>query len=286
MSNNQIKHSVVSAVGTLVADSITYPLELISTIVKSSEKKISGTRVIMNFMKTNQFQSLYKGFSTIMFTSFFPNIAYFAVYDWSKKKTREFTKGMESSVIINTLPFFCSVAGELAFVSLMVPFDTVQTRMQMNTGKYNYKGCTNGIFQVINTEGFTRLFSASPIYAIQFLTFTPFQFTFYEYLKSFKSRKGESLSFIDCCQYSFLATALASFLTNPLSTIIVRFQIEDHSKTKITNSKRIQEIYKRSGIVQLNRGFWVRMFERNLNALCFLPIYEMTGQYFGNFHHE
>ena len=263
----------------MIADALTYPFEALSTIVKSSPQKTSAVRVSSQFIKSGQVKSLYKGFSSVPMTSLLPSAAYFFVYEGLMNWARQRTQHLNSLMVANAIPFLASMAGEVAFVSLVVPFDTVQTRMQMGVHHFNYRSFSHGLTQVVNSEGLLRLFTASPIYALQFLTFTPVQFAFYEYFKSAVLPAGSAVSLKNCLAFTIASTVLASVLTNPLNTLIVRFQCEDHSGNKESFRKKIEGIYKRAGVVELNRGMAVRILERTANSVVFLPVYEMTRQH-------
>ena len=118
------------------------------------------------------------------------------------------------------------------------------------------------------------------MYLCQCLTFTPIQFAIYEWLKNCKLERGKQLTLIDSIYFCVLATTFAGAIRNPISTIIVRYQIEDHSVVKPKFFKRVAEIYREVGFVKLNRGMNIRLLERNMNAFFYLPMYEMTSQWF------
>ena len=279
MSFTQVKLSIVSGAGVMIADAFTYPLEALSTMVKNSAQKRSAFRLGWQIFKDRQVYSLYKGFSSVPMTGFLPGMAYFYVYEGLKNWAHKKTEHWNSSAVANTIPVLASIMGELAYTSLIVPFDTIQTRMQMGDANTKYRSVSHGMSHIVSSEGLLRLFTASPIYALQFLTFTPVQFGFYEYFKTVFLPADSPVSLKNCLAFTIASTALASSVTNPLNTIIVRFQCEDHSSNNSSFREKIKTIYSNAGMTELNRGLTVRVFERTINAIVFIPIYEMTRQY-------
>jgi hypothetical protein len=275
----ELKHCFVSALATTLADAVTYPLELISTMVKSSNGRLSATRTAAQVIRDRGIRSLYKGFSTVTYTAFYPNIVYFSLYESLKRNARvlQSDPNVQPSAVV---PFVCSLLAESGFVMVMVPFDTIQTRMQLQAVKYNYQGLSQGIAEVVRHEGIIRLFSASPLYIAQFLTYTPVQFTAYEWLKARQQRHQPEITLLQSIYFTILATSLAGWITNPVNTVIVRFQIQDFGRDDTKGWKQAKQIFSSLSFRELNKGLMVRLLERNINGLCYLPIYEMAGQYF------
>lgn len=275
----ELKHCLVSATGTMLADALSYPFELVATLVKSADGKVSTFRTSAQIIREKGLRSLYKGVSTVAYTGFFPNVAYYYMYDSLKRQARRFQSD-PSLPLPAILPFFCSMMAESAFVLVMVPFDTVQTRMQLQAVHYNYRGMGHGLLDVVRHEGLFRLFSASPLYIAQFLTFTPLQFTAYEWLKTRQLRTQSHLTLPQTLWFTLLATSMAAAVTNPVNTLIVRFQLENYASRGNKAWQEAKNILAKSGPRELNKGLMIRLMERNINSLCFLPIYEMAGQYF------
>lgn len=279
MTTAQFSQCFVAAIGTLVADAVTYPIELIATMVKSANGKVSALRTTANVIRHNGLASLYKGFSTITYTALLPNIVYFNCYEWLKQYGRSFEQQSTSKSTI-LVPFIASSLAECAFVAVMVPFDTIQTRMQLQTHQYNYRGLAHGLMDVVHNEGFFRLFSASPLYVLQLLTFTPLQFTAYEWLKAQRLQTKPNLSLAESVYFTFISTTVAAIITNPVNTLIVKFQVENYAKDDQKATQKARQIIRECGMRELNKGFCIRILERNINALFYLPLYEIAGQYF------
>lgn len=271
--------SIIASIGTLIADAVTYPIELVATKVKSAYGRSSALKTTANVIKYQGIASLYKGFTTITWTAWFPNIVYFNLYEILKIRGHSLESQGKSNYSV-LIPFFASMLAEVGFCAVMVPFDTIQTRMQMQSLQYQYRGLAHGLAEVIENEGFFRLFSASPLYVFQLLLYTPIQFATYEWLKARRLESKQRLSLVDSINYTIIATSIGAILTNPLNTLIVKFQVEDFAKENKNSAAKAMEIVRQSGMRELNKGLLVRLVERNINGLCYLPLYEFAGQYF------
>ena len=77
---------------------------------------------------------LYKGWSTALYTSFLPSTIYFFIYETLTKMMQE---RLDRSPTWHQyklgFPFLISCVSELAALSVMVPFETVRTRIQVSS---------------------------------------------------------------------------------------------------------------------------------------------------------
>lgn len=281
-NKNEFYHVTVCAIGTFIADAVSYPVELIATLIKSTNNRTPILKTTATFIKENGFRALYNGSSTLTFTTFFPNLVYFSVYE----KLKHLSNSKFAKEHMTTVSFFSSMIAESCFIFCMVPFETIQTRMQMNTMQYNYRSLSHGLYEVVTNEGFFRLFSTSPLFLWQLLIFTPVQFSFYEYLTERQMKKTGHVTLAQSIQSTILASSFAGAITNPINTLIIRFQLENFSERKKSVFQMIRESVKTHGFLSLNKGLMIRLVERNLNSLCYLPLYEMAGQYFHTNSHE
>jgi hypothetical protein len=276
-----------SAFGTYIADTLSYPFELLATVIKSKHDRSPILATTRSLVHEHGIAGLFKGVSTVIWTTLFPNFTYFYVYESINnfainrlKKSLNF----EDNFYIPPLSSLCA---EMVCVVLFVPFDTIQTRMQLNSPQYQYKGLFSGIMDVARHEGVLRLFSASYLYICQLLIFTPMQFTFYEWLKmsQFNVKEDKNLiSYWESVKFTFISTSFSAIITNPINTLVVRYQVTDFTSSEgqsLSGWRLIKENVKKYGMRDLNRGMAIRLLQTNVNAMVFLPIYEMVRQLYG-----
>lgn len=276
-----------SAFGTYLADTLSYPLELLGTVIKSQHEKSPIIATARGIVRENGFRALFKGVSTVIWTTLFPNFTYFYIYETINNFAVNYVNGKVGIEDNFYLPPLSSLCAEMVCVVLFVPADTVQTRMQLNSSKYQYHSLLGGIRDIVRNEGVVRLFSASYLYITQLLIFTPMQFTFYEWLKmsQFNSKENKnSISYLESVKFTVISTSFSAIITNPINTLVIRYQVTDFSdqQGKALNGWRIlTENFRKHGFRDLNRGMTIRLLQTNVNSMVFLPIYEMGRQLYG-----
>ena len=286
-SDHRLRVSAVSGLGVFVAETIAYPFELIGTIIKSQHKRVPIIETTKQLITERGLKSLYNGCSTLVWTTFFPNIAYFYIYDSLNDFAVNYVNKYFGIGATHYIPPISSLLAESVYVLLSVPADTVQTRMQLGSSKYQYSGLLSGAYDTIRKEGLFRLFSASYLYILQLVIYTPMQFTLYEWLKMSHlnpSPNKHQISYLKSVEFTFLATSCAAIITNPINTMVVRYQVTDFSTNegKGLNGWRIlRDNFKKYGLIDLNRGMCARLLQTNINSMVFLPIYELARQRYG-----
>jgi hypothetical protein len=283
LDNNRFKLCFLSAFGTYLADTLSYPLKLLATVIKSKHDTTSIYKTCCTLIRENGATSFFRGWNTVLLTSFVPNFTYFYVYEGMSNSVLKNIGKLKDSLHVPLISSFCA---ELVCVLIFVPFDTVQTRMQLNSPQYQYQSILGGIRNIVKTEGISRLFSASYLYILQLLIFTPMQFTFYEWLKmnqiNESADKG-SLMYTDSLKFTFISTSFSAIITNPINTLVVRYQLTDFSSIEgksLSGWRLMRDSFRSYGIKDLNRGMCIRLLQTNVNAAVFLPIYEMTRQFY------
>jgi len=286
-SDHRLRVSAVSGLGVFVAETIAYPFELIGTIIKSQHKRVPIIETTKQLITERGLKSLYNGCSTLVWTTFFPNIAYFYIYDSLNDFAVNYVNKYFGIGATHYIPPISSLLAESVYVLLSVPADTVQTRMQLGSSQYQYSGLLSGAYDTIRKEGLFRLFSASYLYILQLVIYTPMQFTLYEWLKMSHlnpSPNKHQISYLKSVEFTFLATSCAAIITNPINTMVVRYQVTDFSTNegKGLNGWRIlRDNFKKYGLIDLNRGMCARLLQTNINSMVFLPIYELARQRYG-----
>ena len=285
---------------TFLGDIISYPFETITTSIKKLHNpKGFYKEVQINIYRRNWYYFV-NGINTVFYSAFFTNFVYFGVYEglnrYSTRKLRE-KKLTEYNWMIPTVS---SLIGEAASLAVFVPVDCVQTRIQSGLSDFKYNGLFDGLQSIIKNEGYRRLFTGSHVYMLHNLLFMPIIFTIYEKYKKVKINrrieklkkqnlpvpdKSELFRISDSLYGTFLATTISTIVTNPLYTILVRFQITDYSQSQYMN-ERVWYIVKSSfrlrGFNGLNVGLLPRLLTTNISAGIYLPVYEFIRTIFGH----
>jgi hypothetical protein len=284
------------ATATYIGDLISYPFEIVSVLSKKSHPPNGLYQDIFKKVLKKNWRFFTKGIDTVFYSAFFTNFVYFGVYEGLSQYCYH---KMEQKKLTNfnwTIPTLSSLTAEFISLFVLVPIDCVQTRIQ--SGDYKYKNFFHGIRSIRKNEGFLRFFMGIHVYMIHNMLFIPIMFTIYEEYKrlicqkrrsisprvnnSF-SYKNDKFSILDSVKGTLLATTISTIITNPLYTILVRFQMTNYSKQK---NKGIWSIIKRNynsqGLRGLNVGLVPRICAANLSALVYLPIFEVTRTHIWN----
>lgn len=288
--SNESNHHLVSlwsTFGSCVADIMTYPFELLTTYTKSQNQRLPFVRMVKSFVDEFGVRGLFKGFSTVFGTALIPNFIYFFSYESINQFLIKRLRQADQLSLNVFIPVISSLTSETIYILFYVPADTVQTRLQLNSEQYQYRSLSRGMLEVVRTEGFLRLFSASPLYIIQHILLTPIQFTCYEWLKMSRFNKNvdrNKISYLESVIYAIIASSVAAVVTNPINTLVILYQITEFEKGSgglASTWRFVKQSYKTHGFAGLNRGMSVRLLETNMNAIVFMPIFELVRQNYG-----
>ena len=280
---------------TYIGDIISYPFETITTSIKKLHNpKGFYKEVQINIYQRNWYYFI-NGMNTVFYSAFFTNFVYFGVYEGLNRYSSRKLKEKKMTQYNWMVPTISSLIGEAASLLVFVPVDCVQTRIQSGLSDFRYNGLFDGLKSIIKHEGYSRLFTGSHVYMLHNLMFMPIIFTIYEnYKKIIIKRRREKLKkndmpipessklfgIGDSLRGTFLATTASTVVTNPLYTILVRFQITDYSQSQYMN-ERVWYIVKSSfrlrGFYGLNVGLFPRLLTTNISAGVYLPVYEFIS---------
>lgn len=262
-----------------------YPFEVCSTVIKADVKKIKLQQAARSIYKEGGYRSFYKGLNTVFYEVFPPTLIYFATYDIiNNKLSKVFGKKHKNKKWV--IPVFSSFLAETASLAIYVPINMVQTRIQTGRKNYQYESSYSALRAIAKEEGFLRLYLASPLLMIYMLGFTTIQFSLYEWLKkgilSYKEKKEFGIR--DSLVATFFATMVASGVTNPIDTLVTRYQCTNFSakgNKELTVFKLIKRDYKLYGFAGINRGFLIKMAIDIYYSSFYIPVYEHLRQKYG-----
>ena len=296
---DMLKIPFIGGLATYVGDSISYPFETLTTMIKRQHFQLSiGTEIINSYKQTG-FRDLVRGFSTIFYSAFFTNFVYFGSYEMINHSGYKFLKEREMKEYTMILPTISSLFSEALSLLVFIPIDCIQTRMQCGDPKYNYPSVWKGFKKIFKYEGFARFFQGSYLYACHNLIYTPTIYTIYERFKQYTIEKTrleylkrgvapppneEIFNIKQSLIGTVIATSFAVLLTNIIYTIVIRYQLtnfELKGNSKLTGFDILRKGYQINGFTSLSTGFVARMITANMSAMVYLPIYEKARQHFG-----
>ena len=294
-----VKIPTIAGFATFIGDMLAYPTETLTTRFKIKPHKIRLMKDLSYVSVHKGLKYLGSGFDTVFYSAFFTNFVYFFVYEALNHRGMKFLNEYEMYDYSYMLPTLSSFVAEALSLLVYVPVDCVQTRIQSGNPKYRYTSTFNGLSSIFMQEGFGRFFAGSYLYVIHNLIYTPFIFTIYEkgkvmisdmkrdkLLKSGISITSDTKLFPLHCSMivTCFATTIATLITNPIYTILVRYQMtnfENFQNLNMTGLNIVINNLKAEGFQSLLRGSIYRLFVANCSAMVFIPTYEIARQYFG-----
>ena len=270
---------------------LVYPLEVVSTHIKTLNHTKRIPMAIRDLYRKEGLSRFTRGLSTVFFEVVPCEFIFISLYSFS---SYQLSKYFDKHKISNKwmIPPVCSTLGIMGSYILLVPILTVQTRIQANKPEHQYRNLFDGLRQIRKTEGLLRLYYASYIYFAFQATFFAIQYTTYENLKKYyKQRYGkEEFGLKDSILCTFFSTFLAASFTNPIDTLVVRYQIVNfkcETKQGLNFLKILKDDFQKYGFIYgTNRGYLIRTLVSVLSYGAVIPVFEaVSGSIVNPFHH-
>ena len=182
-------------------------------------------------------RGLYGGFTAAMLGSFPGTVAFFGVYEYTKRYLLD--RGLNASVTFLSAGFIADLAASVVYV----PSEVLKTRLQLQGrynnpffySGYNYRSTWDAARTIARVEGPTALYSGYKATIVRDLPFSALQFAFYEQERRFAMRLygtqdiGLGLEVLT----AVTAGSMAGIITCPLDVVKTRTQtqVEDHTKS-------------------------------------------------------
>ena len=278
--------AVGAAVGTLISETICYPLDTVNTWVKTWPGKERIPQIIHQNIKTDGYRVFLKGSNTQFIVAFVPSFLYFFSYEVGNMYSRKYLEYLHQERYSHLTPLLTATLAEFIALTVLVPMDALKKRYQVNSELYQYKSISHGLSEMVRKEGYMRLFKASPLYLVHATVFNTILFQTYETLRigqmKRENKEGKDLTIMDSIISSSKAALLATLLTNPLDVIITKYQVIDSSVSKLSAKQLFIDTYRRDGLRGLNRGVTVKCLYRVIDTCIYMPIYEEFRKRFGS----
>lgn len=290
MDNNKSFHplyvATISSLSNILADTLTYPLDLLNTQIKSDFKN-SYKDIVKSSYNQLGIRGFFKGSSTILPGTFPPCVIFYWAYENINKKLFNLFRNYHEEKYKSIIPIISSSLSEMLSLTIIVPVDTIQTRIQSH--KYPYNNLIDGLKHLIKNEGFVRLYSSSHLMIMQNLLFVSSQFSIYEDMRlkyiDYKANKNhdnsKTINSKESIGMVLIATTISCLICNPINLLVVKYQMIDTNKKDLNLKKIVKGIYDKYGLRGLNRGLWVKTVYYCCNSVIYLPIYEHIRQQYG-----
>lgn len=281
-SLSYLKVPVLSAAVAFSSSLLMYPVEVVATVVKSHVARKSALSAFRQVRADRGARSFYNGASTVFYEIFPPSVLYFFTYDaLNQQLSRHFRRHDLGHKWV--IPVVTSFSAEAVSLAILVPINTIQTRMKTGEARYQYKSTLDGLRSISRGEGLLRLYKASHLLLLYYMSFTTIQFSLYEWSKkAIMARSGDkNFGMAESVMATVVSTTIASGLTNPIDTLLVRYQVTDFtqkSNKELTASKLLLRDFRRHGLAAVNRGFFIKVFLDTCYSILYIPAYEFFRQ--------
>jgi len=267
-------HGLLGGLAGLLMDTVLHPMDTVRTRIKTNTQQSVALLSQIKFMYRNEgFSSYARGLTCTLGGSFLANGAYFFAYEKLKNlfiQRETFTEGVA--------PFVAAFSSGVLANILYLPFIVVRTRMQTNSGFYDYRNAFDGLKKVVKYEGLRGLYLGGPVFLTQTALDLSLTFGFYEiFNKTLRSIfQDESDSSIPITMASsIMAASLSAVIANPLDVLVARMQtMYTSAHGKCTIPAMIKRIYANEGLAGFMKGVTGTMTHYSMAALILFPTYE------------
>lgn len=246
---------------------IAYPLDTLTTIVKT-KMNITATQELQRIVfKQKAWKELFAGIRTLPFECIVPLIVYYCTYDLAHDSMK---KKVNSPFLVGAT---AGAVAECFALIFQLPIELIQIRMQ--NGLYKGKPIIGSLRDVVQKEGLWRLYKVSPLYLFINFAYASVLFAIYESVSNSLKRDSKEFSLGSTLFSSLVATSVAVLVTNPFDNIFIKYQIKDFSKTKpeslLSAHKKYLSKYSFSGFF---KGTSVRLLTHIVHTVAILPFYD------------
>lgn len=261
-------------------------------------------------------RGLYRGFGITVVGSAPATCLYLTSYDQAKLKLTTTSSFLQRNDFL--AHFLAGMAAEAFSCVLWVPIDVTKERLQIQEkqGPGSYRGSLHAITTIFRTEGVSGIYRGYAATLASFGPFSAFYFTFYEQIKQISvglffgqagdeanaiqegtgiekkaEQKTESdVPFLLHLVNASLASAMASFVTNPLDLVKLRLQVQRGSNVGVPAGSTamawgsysgiadgLVKIVQQDGMSGLFRGVGARMAFHSTTAITIAAYETLKG---------
>ena len=257
MTTSTLSSLLASASAGVFARFPCHPLDTAKARLQAQQPSL-GTNpryrsVLQTLLKTFQIEGmrgLYRGFGITALGSAPATCLYLTSYDQASQHLTTASSFLGRNEFV--AHFLAGMIAEAFSCVLWVPIDVVKERLQIQEkgGVDNYRGSTQALTTIFRTEGWSGVYRGYAATLASFGPYSAFYFAFYEKIKAFtlgvfadqgtedhvnganassnssKEKTVTDAPFLLHLANASLASAMASFVTNPLDLVKLRLQIQ------------------------------------------------------------
>lgn len=257
-SYETLVHAMAGSAGSIFAMTVFYPLDTIRfrlQLEDNNEKNLNTFQVLMNILKNEGLEALYRGLKPVLLSLGTSNFVYFYTFHG--------LKSIQKVSTANDLKL--GIIAGIINVLVTSPLWVVNSRLKIEKQKY-YSGLLDGIVHLANTEGLAALWSG--IGSSLVLVSNPaIQFAVYEALKRKIPAKSATTFFL----MGAFAKAIATITTYPIQLAQSR---QRNGKNKMSTLVLLYAILKRKGPQALFKGLEAKLYQTVLTAALMFVTYE------------
>ena len=229
-------------------------------------------------MEEGLVRGLYRGYLAALLGSFPSTMAFFGVYETTKRWFKAHTSIDETFVHLTG-----GFLGDLASSIFYVPSEVLKTRLQLQgpynnpyfISGYNYRGLSDACRNIARTEGMGAFFYGYKATLIRDLPFSALQFAFYE---KFRAAAQQYTQSPDISLGLELATGgaaggLAGVITTPLDVVKTRIQTQTDGKIRST-VQGLTYIAQHEGVLRVFSGVGPRLVWTSIQSSVMLVFYQ------------
>lgn len=274
---DQLVVATGAGIASLIADCLIYPFDTMCTWIKLNNSSNKQLNIIKDKLLLGGRNSLFNGFSAQIGSVLIPQSVYFFMYEYSNRKVKRFVDKIDAPELTLLIPTVTATFAEICSLFVLIPFDVMRLRMQSGDPRFQYQSILKGMTEISRKEGVFRLFQGSPIYLAHVLLLNTIIFQAFEYFRvKFHTLSGSHLG--GTILASFCATTLAIYSTNPLDTIIRRYQCIGHN---LSAGSTILRAAKELGYKGLQKGVFMRLLFSNVQYPLGLVAFQLLREKFG-----
>lgn len=282
VSYDNLIHAAAGATGSVVAMSLTFPLDSVRTRLQADDnlKAMGPLQALKKLSKEEGLETLYRGLSSVLTSLCCSNFVYF--YSFNGMKTVGNVVGIKASPGRDLIfGYLSGCINALITTPLWVANTRLKLQVSNDKSKQNKDGATHidglihGLVTIAKEDGVGALWNGVSTSFI--LSGNPaIHFMVYETLKRafLKRRAGKSLTSIESFVLGGLAKCVATVITYPLQLVQCRQRANRRAGASTSMLDVFQDVIRSFGIPGLYKGMETKLYQAVLTSAIMFLAYE------------
>jgi len=284
MSSDALANAIAGMAGTVVGKTATYPLDFLKVRVQVSKAGVTQSQIVRQVLAESGVLGFYAGVGAKVTKSGLQKFIMFYLQNALSTTYRSMFQSNALLARVDTIPYMIiSWLGEILGLPIIIPIETIVTRLQTSTGG---ESILDHIQDIRNQPGgVLSLYKSFPAYF--FTCMQPgIQFPVYEYLKSWRLRKqaqrkgiliGASelqLGWVESFVIGAISKGIAQIITFPFERTRSKFQALQKSGSTASVISVMHGLYAEEGLGGMWKGVFADLYQGVLNAALMMMVKE------------